>query len=142
MAVDQNDGRRGLGALLRELAEGSAALVRHEVKLAQLEVRGILGGVGRGTAMVASGGVLGLLGTLSFFTGLILLVGDQWLPHDRYWLAALIVTVIAFAIAFVFIRRGRAQLSPARLAPDQTVATLKEDKEWLKQRLTSGATSN
>ena len=142
MAVDQNDGRKGLGALLRELGEGSAALVRHEVKLAQLEVRGILGGVGRGTAMVASGGVLGLLGTLSLFTGLILLVGDQWLPHDRYWLAALIVTVIAFAIAFVFIKRGRAQLSPASLAPDQTVATLKEDKEWLKQRLTSGATSN
>ena len=142
MAVDQNDGRKGLGALLRELGEGSAALVRHEVKLAQLEVRGILGGVGRGTAMVASGGVLGLLGTLSFFTGLILLVGDQWLPNDRYWLAALIVTVIAFAIAFVFLKRGRAQLSPASLAPDQTVATLKEDKEWLKQRLTSGATSN
>ena len=142
MAVDQNDGRKGLGALLRELGEGSAALVRHEVTLAQLEVRGILGGVGRGTAMVASGGVLGLLGTLSLFTGLILLVGDQWLPHDRYWLAALIVTVIAFAIAFLFIKRGRAQLSPARLAPDQTVATLKEDKEWLKQRLTSGATSN
>ena len=142
MAVDQNAGRLGRGALLRERGEGSAALVRHEVKLAQLEVRGILGGVGRGTAMVASGGVLGLLGTLSLFTGLILLVGDQWLPHDRYWLAALIVTVIAFAIAFVFIKRGRAQLSPASLAPDQTVATLKEDKEWLKQRLTSGATSN
>ena len=142
MAVEQNDGRKGLGALLRELGEGSATLVRNEVKLAQLEVRGILGGVGRGTAMVATGGVLGLLGTLAFFTGLVLLIGDQWLPNDRYWLAGLIVTVIAFAIAFVFIRRGRAQLSPASLAPDQTVATLKEDKEWLKQRLTSGATSN
>ena len=142
MAVEQNDGRRGVGTLLRELAEGSAALVRNEVKLAQLELRGMVGGVGRGTAMVASGGVLGLLGTLSFFTGLVLLVGDQWLPNDRYWLAALIVTVIAFAIAFLFIRRGRAQLSPANLAPDQTVATLKEDKEWLKQRLTSGATSS
>ncbi|HEX8850060.1 MAG TPA: phage holin family protein [Gemmatimonadaceae bacterium] len=142
MAVEQNDGRRGVGTLLRELAEGSAALVRNEVKLAQLELRGMVGGVGRGTAMVAGGGVLGLLGTLSFFTGLVLLVGDQWLPNDRYWLAALIVTVIAFAIASLFIRRGRAQLSPARLAPDQTVATLKEDKEWLKQRLTSVATSS
>ena len=141
MTVDQNDGRRGLGTLLRELAEGSATLLRNEAKLAQIEVRGILSGVGLGTAMVASGGVLGLLGTLSLFTGLVLLSGDQWL-RDRYWLAALIVTAIAFAIAFVFIRRGRAQLTPAKLAPGQTVATLKEDKEWLKQRLTSGATSN
>jgi hypothetical protein len=141
MAVEQSDGRRGVGALLRDLAEGSAGLVRNEVKLARIELRGILSGVGLGTAMVASGGVLALIGTLAFFTGIVLLGGDQWL-QDRYWLAALIFTVIAFVIAFIFVRRGRAALSPANLAPDKTVATLKEDKEWLRQRLTSGGTSN
>ena len=141
MAVDHNDGRRGIGALLRDLAEGSAGLLRNEVKLARIELRGIVSGVGLGTAMVASGGVFGLLGTLSLFTGIVLLGGDQWL-RDRYWLAALFFTVIAFAVAFIFVRRGRAALSPANLAPDQTVASLKEDREWLKQRLTSGATSN
>ena len=141
MAVDQSDGRRGVGVLLRDLAEGSAGLVRNEVKLARIELRSIISSVGLGTAMVASGGVFGLLGTLALFTGIILLSGDQWL-HDRYWLAALFFTVIAFAVAFIFVRRGRAALSPANLAPDQTVATLKEDKEWLRQRLTSGGTSN
>ena len=141
MAVDQDDGRRGVGALLRDLAEGSAGLVRNEVKLARIELRGIISSVGLGTAMVASGGVFALLGTLSLFTGIVLLGGDQWL-HDRYWLAALFFTVIAFAVAFIFVRRGRAALSPANLAPDQTVASLKEDKEWLRQRLTSGGTSN
>ena len=141
MSVDRADGRRGVGALLRDLAEGSAALVRHEVKLARLETAQIVAGVGRGTALIATGGVLALLGALCLLTGIVLLPGDQWL-HDRYWLAALIVTAIAAAIAFVFVKRGTAQLSPANLAPDQTVASLKEDKEWLKQRLTSGATSN
>ncbi|MFL5560208.1 MAG: phage holin family protein [Gemmatimonadaceae bacterium] len=141
MAVDLDDGRRGVGALLRDLAEGSGALVRNEVKLARLELSRMLASVGRGTAMVASGGVFMLLGTLAFFTGIILLGGDQWL-HDRYWLAALAFTVIAFAIAFVFVKRGQSALSPANLAPDKTVATLKEDKEWLRQRLTSGGTSN
>lgn len=141
MAVDQNDGRRGVGSLLRDLAEGSGALVRNEVKLARIELQKMVGGIGRGTAMVASGGVFGLLGTLSLFTGIVLLVGDQWL-HDRYWVGALIVTVITFIIAFVFVKRGQAALSPANLAPDKTVASLKEDKEWLRQRLTSGGTSN
>ena len=141
MAVDTSDGRRGVGALLRDLAEGSAGLVRNEVKLARIELRGIISGVGLGTVMVASGGVFALLGTLALFTGIVLLGGDQWL-HDRYWLAALFFTVIAFAVAFMFVRRGRAALSPANLAPDQTVASLKEDKEWLRQRLTSGGTSN
>jgi len=42
----------------------------------------------------------------------------------------------------VFVKRGQAALSPANLAPDKTVASLKEDKEWLRQRLTSGGTSN
>jgi hypothetical protein len=141
MSVDRTDGRRGVGALLRDLAEGSATLVRDEVKLARLEVSSIVGGVGRGTAFVATGGVLALLGTLCLLTGLVLLGGDQWL-RDRYWLAALIVTAIALGIAVALIRRGMAQLSPAKLAPDQTVASLMEDKEWLKRRLTSGATSN
>jgi hypothetical protein len=141
MSVDRTDGRRSVGALLRDLAEGSTTLVRDEVKLARLEVGNIVAGVGRGTAFVATGGVLALLGTLSLLTGIVLLGGDQWL-RDRYWLAALIVTAIALGIAVVLIRRGMAQLSPAKLAPDQTVASLKEDKEWLKRRLTSGATSN
>ena len=141
MPVDRTDGRRAIGALLRDLAEGGATLARDEIKLARLEAAQIIAGVGRGAAFVATGGVLALLGVLCLLTGLVLLTGDQWL-HDRYWLAALIVTAIALGIATVFVRRGTAQLSPANLAPDQTVATLKEDREWLKQRLTSGATSS
>ena len=133
--VHQNDGQRSLGTLLRDLAEGSAALVRDEVRLARLEFSGLLGGVGRGTVAVATGGVLALLGTLAVLAGIILLAGDQWL-RDRYWLAALIVTAIAGGAALVFVKRGLGLLSAKQLAPDQTLATLQEDKEWLKRRLT------
>jgi uncharacterized membrane protein YqjE len=142
MAVGRNDGRRGVGDLLRDLAEGSAALVRGEARLARLELGELVSGIGRGTAMVATGGVLALLGALALLTGLILLVGDQWLPRDLYWVAALIVTLIAGGVAAWLARRGLALLSPKVLVPDQTVATLKEDKEWLRQQLTSGATSS
>ena len=137
-----NAGNAGLGTLLRELAEGSASLVRGEASLARTEVSELVGGVARGVAMVAMGGVLALLGTLSFFAGLILLVGDQWLPRDRYWLAALIVVVLTGGIAAWFAKRGKSLLSPSQLAPVETVSTLKEDKEWLKRQLTSGATSS
>ena len=123
---------RGLGALLKELAEGSGTLLRHEIRLARTEARELLHDLGIGTVEVAVGGVLALLGALALVAGLILLVGDQWL-RDRYWLAALIVTVIAGAVCAVFAKRGLALLSPRQLVPDQTVATLKEDKEWLKQ---------
>lgn len=143
MAVDVGtDGRRGLGALLRDLAEGSAELVRGEVRLARLELATAAGAAGKGTAFIAVGGVLLLLGTLATFSGVILLIGDQWLPRDLYWLAALLFALIAGGLAAWLALRGRTALSPSALAPHETVATLKEDKEWLKQRLTSGATSS
>lgn len=141
MAANDSDGRRGVGDLLRELADGSARLVRQEIRLARLEVSEVLRSVGAGTAQVAVGGVLVLFGAFALFAAVILLAGDQWL-RDRYWLAALIVTVIVGGVAAWMVRRGVALLSPERLAPDQTVATLKEDKEWLKRQLTSGARSS
>jgi hypothetical protein len=143
MAVESNlNGRRGIGVLLRDLVEGSAELVRGEVRLARLELGTVAAAAGRGTAFIATGGVLLLLGTLATFTGLILLVGDQWLPRDMYWLAALLFALIAGGVAAWLVLRGRAALSPSALAPHETVATLKEDKEWLKQQLTSGKTSS
>ena len=136
-----NDGK-GIGTLVRELADGSAELIRAEAKVARIEIGDLVKGIATGTGFVAIGGVLALLGALSLFGGVILLIGDQWLPKDLYWVAALLVLLVTGGIALLFFRRGMSMLSPAAMAPDQTVETLKEDKEWLKRRMTSGATSN
>ena len=135
MTTPGTDGRRSVGQLLKELADGGVSLVRQEAALARVELADAAKGVGLGTAMVAGGGVLALLGVLCLFAGIIMLAGDQWL-RDRYWLAALLVTVIAAVAAAVFAKRGLAVLSPGHLAPRQTLATLQEDKEWLKQQRT------
>ena len=143
MAAGMNGGGRGgIGGLLRELAEGGTMLLRHEARLARLEVGEAAIALGKGTAFVALGGVLALLGGLCLLAGIILLVGDQWLPRDLYWLAALIVVVLTGGIAAWLVKRGTSALSAKALMPDETVATLKEDKEWLKRQLTSGATSS
>ena len=139
MATERENGR-GIGVLLRDLADGGAALLRQELRLARTELTAMVNAVGTGTALTASGAVLAVLGTFTLLVGLILLAGDQWL-RDRYWLAALIGAVIAGGLAAWMARRGAAHLSPRRLVPDETVATLKEDKEWLKRQLRSGATS-
>lgn len=141
MPLDGANGRRSIGMLLRDLAEGSATLVREEVRLAKMEITRAAAGIGKGTAFVALGAVFAVLGALALFVGLVLLIGDQWLPADLYWLAALIVLVGSGVVAAVLAKRGLSLMSPSQLTPDETVTTLKEDKEWLKQRLTSGATS-
>jgi hypothetical protein len=136
------DGARGVGVLLRDLAEGSADLVRGEIRLARIEIGAVAGAAGKGTAFIATGGVLIVLGVLAMFTGVVLLIGDQWLPRDLYWLGALLFALLAGAVAGWLFMRGRAALSPSALAPHDTVATLTEDGEWLKRQLTSGRTSS
>ncbi|HYC52813.1 MAG TPA: phage holin family protein [Gemmatimonadaceae bacterium] len=141
--MEESSGRiRGFASLFRDLADASAELLRGEIRLARMEFGEIAGHVARGGAQVALGAVLLLLGGLSLATGVVLLVGDQWLPKDRYWLAAFVVMGIAGAFTAWLAKRGSAQLSPSNLAPEQSIESLREDKEWLKQQLTSGATSN
>ena len=130
VGVHQN-GRRSVGALLRDLAEGGVGLVRSEVRLARIETVEALNGIGRGAAIVATAAVLALLGGLALLAGLILLIGDQWLPRDLYWLGALIVVVITGALAGLFAKRGLALLAPSQLAPEETVTTLRETKDEL-----------
>lgn len=142
ISLDGRAGRRGFGTLLRDLVEGSTTLVRDEVKLAKIELGDAAMGIGTGTALVATGATLGMLGMLAVLTGVVLLIGDQWLPKDLYWVAALLVLAITGGLAALFAKRGLALISPSQLAPKETVTTLQEDKEWLKQQLTSDATSN
>ena len=142
MSTDGRDSRRSFATLLHELVEESTGLVRDEFRLAKIEISEMARGIGKGTGFIATGAVLALLGTLALLTGIVLLVGDQWLPADLYWVAALLVLVITGGLAAWLAKRGMSLLSPSELAPDETVTTLREDKEWLKQQLTSGATSN
>lgn len=142
MPTDGSDSRRGFLALLHTLVGESTTIVRDEFKLARIEIAELARGIGVGTALVATGAVLALLGTLAFLTGVVLLVGDQWLPADLYWVAALLVLAITGGLAVWLAKRGMSLLSPSELKPDETVTTLREDKQWLKQQLTSGATSS
>jgi hypothetical protein len=56
--------------------------------------------------------------------------------RDNYWLAALIVTVDRRCGGRLVREAGSRSALAQTARPDQTVATLKEDKEWLKQQLT------
>ena len=136
------NGSRAFADILRDLARDGADLVRGEVRLARLELEAIARESARGSALVALGVVLLALGGLTLATGLVLVAGDQWLPRDRYWLAALAIAAAMAIMTMLLAKRGIAALSPSALAPSETIETLKEDKEWLKHQLKSGTTSS
>lgn len=135
-----SNGGAGFIALVRSLGDGAALLVRQELRLARIELLSAVRALGTGTIEIALGGVVALLGALAVLAALVLLAGDQWLPADAYWAAALIVAVIAGGVATWCIARARRLLSASSLVPYETIETLEEDAEWVKEPTTSATT--
>jgi len=129
--VDTRD--RGIGELVKDLANQTSTLVRQELKLAQAEItqKGKL--AGRGAGMLAGAAVAALLG-LGAFTALLVIVLDSALP---LWLAALIVTVLWLAVAAGLALAGKKALKASTPPVPQTVETVKEDIQWAKTQTSS-----
>src|SRR6201991_3185371 len=91
--VDARD--RGIGELVKDLANQTSTLVRQELKLAQAEVTETGKLAGKGAGMLAGAAVAALL-TLGALTALLIIVLDGFLPLA---VAAVIVTVLLAAVA-------------------------------------------
>jgi uncharacterized membrane protein YqjE len=126
--VDARD--RGLGELVKDLASQTSTLVRQEIQLAQAEMtqKGKL--ASKGAGKMAGAGVTALLG-LGALTALLIIALDGFLA---LWLAALIVTLLWFAVAAVLAQSGKKSLQSATPPAPQTVETVKEDIQWAKTR--------
>jgi len=119
---------RGVGQLLREVAEDGAHLARQEVNLARIEFAQIARDIGKGTVFAIAAAMLGLLTAQMLVFGFALLLGDA-LFRGHYWIAAFVLTVILGAASFYLLKRGTALLSPKNIKPEQTLATLRRHKD-------------
>jgi hypothetical protein len=119
---------RGVGQLLREVAEDGAHLARQEVNLARIEFAQIARDIGKGTGFTVAAAMLGLLTVQMLVFGFVLLMGDA-LFRGHYWIAAFVLTAILGAVAFVLLKRGTRLLSPRNIKPEQTLATLRRHKD-------------
>jgi len=121
--------RESFGELLGQLANHSAALVREEMALAKQELRESVRSLGRGVATLAIGAIIGLiaLGTLAASA----VVGLAHFMDAGY--AALIVGAALALIAGIFASIGVNRLKRTTLTPEQTMETLEEDRQWLKE---------
>ena len=122
--LSASETNRGVGQLLREVAEDGAHLARQEVHLARIEFAQIARDVGKGTGFAVAAGMLGLLTVQMLVFGMVLLLGDA-LFRGRYWIAAFVLTAILAGGAFYLLKRGSALLSSKNLKPEQTLATLR-----------------
>ena len=98
---------------VRDWAQATAAHIRRDIASARREIGLLLRSIGTGSLLCAIAATVGLLGALALLSGLILLIGDQWLPRDWYPLGALLVAIIAAVASWMLTRRGLAIVASA-----------------------------
>ena len=122
---------RSLGDLFSELAADTGVLVRQEVALAQVEISAKATRVGKQVGYLAVGGAIGYAGVLAIMAGIIMGL-SYFIPA---WAAALLVGALVGAASFFLISSAIERLKNTNLKPEETVESIKEDAEWLKNQV-------
>ncbi len=121
---------RSLGELFAELAQETTTLVRHEVNLAKVEMGEKASRAGKHVGFLAAGGAVAYAGLLAILAAVIILL-NAVMP---LWLAALLVGLVVAVVGYLLVRRALDALRREDFTPQQTMETLKEDKEWAKDQ--------
>jgi MFS family permease len=123
---------RSLGELFSELASETSTLVKQEVALAQTELTQKATKVGKNVGYLVVGGAVAYAALLAFIAGLIIILGNAL---DNHWLAAFIIGIVIAIAAVVMIMSALSALKATGITPTQTVETIKEDAQWLKDQV-------
>jgi fatty acid desaturase len=130
--MQQSKDERSLGELFSDLARETSTLVRQEVQLAKTEMTQKATAVGKDIGFLAVGGAVAYAGLLALIATIIIILGTVGLP---WWLASLIVGVVVAAVGYFLVQKGLTALKHENMAPQQTIQTLKEDRQWAKEQM-------
>jgi uncharacterized membrane protein YqjE len=125
----QERGDRSIGELFAELSQ-KTTLLRREIQLAKVEMSQKASRVGKNVGFLLIGGVVAYTGLLALVAAGIILLGEV----IAYWLSAAIIGVVIAAVGAVLVVKGANTLRQEEPTPRETVETLQEDKEWLKDQ--------
>ena len=121
--------RESYSELLSELANNSAGLVRDEIALATQEMREKVASLRSGVLILSAASIIGLIAletlTAAAVIGLIETVGAV----NAALIVGSVLAVIGVALAVV----GLGRIKRTSLRPEQTIETLEEDRQWLKE---------
>jgi amino acid transporter len=111
------------------LSQQTAELIKQEMRLAKAELSEKLSDVGRHAAMIAAGAVFALAALMAVTAGVVLLLIELGVIP---WLAAVITAAVMGLVAFLLAQSGIAALRTKSIAPVETMHSLKETTQWLK----------
>ena len=117
-----------VGQLISDISDDLTTLFRQEVELAKAEIRQEARKAGKAAGMLGGAGFAGYMVALLLTLALVAALSNVM---DPGW-AALIVAVVWAVIGAVLFATGRQRMRTVSPVPRQTVETLKEDAQWLK----------
>jgi xanthine/uracil permease len=123
---------RSLGGLFGDLLNELTTLIRQELALARAELTQKAREAGRSFGYLVIGGAVAYAGFLAILAALIVGLAVLGLP---WWLAPLLVGLVVVAVGYFLIQKGLNALKASNLAPRQTIRSIKEDREWLKDQM-------
>ena len=127
---DTSRRRENVFTLVRRLVSGGVNLANLEVQRGRQEIARNLahlrGGVIR-LAIAAALAFVFLIALIGFVMAVLVVIGLWWV--------ALIVLVLLLVVAGLLAWSGIRTVSSTKFTPDETIAAVKEDVEWAKNRL-------
>ncbi len=122
---------RSFGSLFADLADDLRKLLRLEIALLKLELSDKLRRLTRGLTAVTIGSFLAFSAWLVLLAAAVLGLSTVWPP----WLAALVIGVATLLVGGVLLVLGKRWLDAQKLVPRRTLNTLREDRAWIKDRV-------
>ena len=118
----------GIGELIGEITSDLSRLFRQEVELAKAEVKVEAKKAGKASGMFAAAGLAGLMVIILLSFALVYAL-DAIMPQG--WAAVIVAALWAIVGAVLFLQ-GKKQMATVDPVPHQTVDTLKEDAQWIR----------
>jgi uncharacterized membrane protein YqjE len=120
---------RSLGELFSDLSQQTGDLIRKEMRLARVELREKLADVGKQAMMIGVAMAFGLAAVVTIAAAITLLLIEVGVVA---WLAAAITAAVLGLTAYVLAQSGMSALRRKSIAPVETIHSLKETTQWLK----------
>ncbi|MES2694961.1 MAG: phage holin family protein [Verrucomicrobiota bacterium] len=127
-------------ALLRDLRDETTTLLHQEVALAKAELAEKVSKTGGHLAHLAVGGFVTYAGIIVLLIGIGHLLGTLMTrfgldPAVATWLAPSLVGLVVALIGWAMLTKAKRALSKTDFTPRQTVASMRETKEWTRHKL-------
>ena len=120
---------RSLGELFSDLSQQTGELIRQEMRLAKAELGEKLADAGRHAMLIGAGAAFGLAAVVALAAAIaLLLIEVGILP----WLAAVLTALVMGVAAFALAQSGISALKSNSIAPVETMHSIKETTQWLK----------